>query len=260
MRSNGKKNVTPLSAPYSKSVRRFAPLKVGERNKVSGTMGAGRRASTRRKASRATTPRASAPSTSAVPKPREPASISPYTSAPNPSVTSSVPPQSSPPFASGSRLSGTRQNRTPSTTAASGTLRKKTQRQEAYCTNTPPSTGPTTVVSAENPDQVPIARPRCSSLKEALIIARLPGTSKAAPIPCTARARISESTVGERPPQMEARVKTAMRRRVDAPPPKVIAQGSSHQNERRQEERIGFHNPLHIAGGGAQVSLDDRQG
>ena len=36
------------------------------------------------------------------------------------------------------------------------------------------------------------------------------GTSKAAPMPCTARARISESTVGERPPQMEARVKTAM--------------------------------------------------
>src|SRR5207244_3181681 len=103
--------------------------------------------STRRKANSATTPIASVPSTSGVPKPREPASISPYTSAPNPSVTSSVPHQSSPPEASGSRLSGTRQNRTASTTAASGTLRKKTQRQEAYCTNTPPSTGPTTVAS-----------------------------------------------------------------------------------------------------------------
>lgn len=66
------------------------------------------------------------------------------------------------------------------------------------------------MVSEENPDQVPIARPRCSSLKEALIIARLPGTSKAAPMPCTARARIRDSTVGERPSQMEARVKTAM--------------------------------------------------
>src|SRR6266567_703844 len=65
MRSKGKKNVTPLSAPYSKSVRRFAPLKVGERNKVSGTMGAELRASTSRKASRATTPSASVPSTSA---------------------------------------------------------------------------------------------------------------------------------------------------------------------------------------------------
>ena len=116
------------------------------------------------------------------------------------------------------------------------------------------------MVSAENPDQVPMARPRCSELVEALIIARLPGTSKAAPMPCTARARISESTVGERPPQMEERVKTAMRRRVDAPPPVMIAQGSSYQNERGQEERIGLHNPLDIAGGGVEVSLDDWQG
>src|SRR5712691_4852863 len=129
MRSNGKKNVTPLRAPYSKRVRRFAPLKVGERNKVNGTMGAELRASTSRKKSSATTPIASAPGTSGVPKPSEPASISPYTSAPNPSVTVPVPHQSSLPDASVSRLSGTRQNRTPSTTAASGTLRKKTQRQ-----------------------------------------------------------------------------------------------------------------------------------
>src|SRR5437660_10919556 len=212
MRLNGKKNMTPPSAPYSKRVSRLAPLKVCERNNVSGTIGAELRASTSTKASRATTPRARAPSTRGVPTPREPVSSSPYTNAPNPSVTSSVPHQSSLTEADGSRLSGTRQNRTTSTTTASGTLRKNTQRQEAYWTNTPPSTGPTTVVSAENPDQVPKARPRCSSLKEALIIARLPGTSRAAPIPCTARARISDSTVGESPHQMEDRVKTAMPR------------------------------------------------
>src|SRR5437667_9356915 len=105
-----------------------------------------------------------------------------------------------------------------------------------------------------------MARPRCSELMEALIIARLPGTSKAAPMPCTARARISESTVGERPPQMEERVKTAMPRGVDAPPPVMIAQGSSYQNERGEEKRIRFHHPLDITGSGAQVSLDDRQG
>src|SRR5712692_3600247 len=183
MRLKGKKKSTPLRAPYNKSVRRFAPLKVCERNKVSGTTGAETRASTRRNARSATMPIASELSTSVLPKPREPASISPYTRAPKPSVTSSVPHQSSLPDASVSRLSGTRQNRTPSTTAASGTLRKKTQRQEAYWTNTPPSTGPTTVVIEEKPDQVPIARPRCSLLNEALMIARLPGTSSAPPIP-----------------------------------------------------------------------------
>src|SRR6266566_2712134 len=178
MRLNGKKNMTPPSAPYSKRVSRLAPLKVCERNNVSGTIGAELRASTSRKPSSATTPITRAPSTRGVPTPREPASSSPYTSAPNPSVTSSVPHQSSLPEADGSRLSGTRQNRTTSTTTASGTLIKNTQRQEAYWTNTPPSTGPTTVVSAENPDQVPKARPRCSSLKEALIIAKLPGTRR----------------------------------------------------------------------------------
>src|SRR6266700_5622727 len=208
MRSNGKKNVTPLSAPYSKSVRRLAPLKVCERNNVSGTIGAGLRASTRRNASSATTPIARALSTNVLPKPREPASISPYTSAPNPSVTSSVPHQSSLPDASVSRLSGTRQNRTPSTTAASGTLRKKTQRQEAYSTNTPPSTGPTTEVIEVNPDQVPIARPRWSSLNEALIIAKLPGTSNAPPMPWRTRARISTSTLGDKPHAIEATMKT----------------------------------------------------
>src|SRR5205823_6686752 len=159
------------------------PLKVCERNKVSGTTGAGVRASTTRNARSATMPTARLLSTSVLPKLREPASISPYTSAPKPTVTSSVPHQSSLPDASASRLSGTRQNSTASTTAASGTWRKKTQRQEAYCTNTPPSTGPTNEVIAVKPDQVPIARPRCSLLNEALIIARLPGTSKAPPIP-----------------------------------------------------------------------------
>src|SRR2546429_6433460 len=86
MRLNGKKNMTPPSAPYSERVSRLAPLKVCERNNVSGTIGAELRASTSRKPSSATTPITRAPSTRGVPTPREPASSSPYTS----SVTSSV--------------------------------------------------------------------------------------------------------------------------------------------------------------------------
>src|SRR5207302_11074652 len=155
MRLNGKKKVKPPRAPYSKSLRRFAPLKVRERNKVSGTIGAGVRASTRRNASSAAMPTARALSTRVLPKPMDPASISPYTSAPKPTVTSSVPHQSSLRDASASRLSGTRQNSTPSTTNASGTLMKKTQRQEANGTNTPPSSGPAPEGMAENADQVP---------------------------------------------------------------------------------------------------------
>ena len=68
---------------------------------------------------------------------------------------------------------------------------KKTQRHDACCTNQPPMTGPTAAVIAVKPDHVPIACPRSRSLKEALMIARLPGTSIEAPTPCTALARIN---------------------------------------------------------------------
>ncbi len=47
----------------------------------------------------------------------------------------------------------------------------------------PPSTGPSAVVIAVKPDQVPMARPRAFSSKDALMIVRLPGTSSAAPTP-----------------------------------------------------------------------------
>ena len=70
---------------------------------------------------------------------------------------------------------------------ASGTFRKNTARQLTCSTSHPPLTGPIAVVIALNPDQVPIARPRSSSSKVALMIARLPGTRKAAPMPCSAR-------------------------------------------------------------------------
>ena len=69
------------------------------------------------------------------------------------------------------------------TAKASGRFRKKTQRQVEYSISQPPMTGPMAAVIAENPDHVPIACPLVSSGKEAVISARLPGTSKAAPMP-----------------------------------------------------------------------------
>ena len=60
---------------------------------------------------------------------------------------------------------------------------KNTQRQEACSISQPPRTGPTAVVIAVKPDQVPMARPRSFSSKEALMMARLPGTRSAAPMP-----------------------------------------------------------------------------
>jgi hypothetical protein len=60
-------------------------------------------------------------------------------------------------------------------------------------------------------------------LNEALISARLPGTSSAAPTPCSARIAISQWTVGDSAQAMDAAAKTAtpsrkMRRRPKRSP------------------------------------------
>jgi hypothetical protein len=60
----------------------------------------------------------------------------------------------------------------PSVITAIGTLMKKIARHDSTSTSQPPSTGPSAVVTAEHPAQVPIALPRRSSAgKAALIIA-----------------------------------------------------------------------------------------
>src|SRR6266487_2619413 len=108
------------------------------------------------------------------------------------------------------RLSGTCQKSNMSTVIAKGTLMKKTQCHEACSTSHPPRTGPIAEVMEVKPDQIPIARPRLSGSNEALIIARLPGTSSAPPIPCRERAIINCRILGDRPHQIEASAKTVM--------------------------------------------------
>src|SRR5665213_2430579 len=98
-------------------------------------------------------------------------------------VANVAPFQSSPRFADSFRLSGTRHSVSQITAAAKGRLIKKTHRHETFCTSQPPSTGPIAAVIAVKPDQVPMARPRSFSENDALIRARLPGTSRAAPTP-----------------------------------------------------------------------------
>ena len=68
---------------------------------------------------------------------------------------------------------------------------KNTQRQEPCSIRKPPRTGPTAAVIEVKPDHVPIARPRSPWRNDAPMMARLPGTSNAAPIPCSPRARIN---------------------------------------------------------------------
>src|SRR5258708_6601408 len=117
-------------------------------------------------------------------QPRLTDSMNPLTKPPNPIGTTKAPDQSTRARA-GLRLSGIRHNEMDITAAASGRLMKNAQRQDACSTSQPPRTGPIAAVIAVNPDQVPIACPRLFSSNDALIIARLPGTRSAAPIPST---------------------------------------------------------------------------
>src|SRR5579862_1891405 len=134
------------------------------------------------KRKRKASPRSRLPATRELLQPAVADSKIPYTSPASPRVTVKAPSQSI--FrASDLRDSGTCRKEIQITAAASGTLMKKTQCHEACSTSHPPITGPIAAVIDVNPDHVPIARPRDSSSKDALIIARLLGTSAAAPIP-----------------------------------------------------------------------------
>ena len=64
-------------------------------------------------------------------------------------------------------------------------------------------------LSAANPAQVPIARPRTDFGNDALIIARLPGTSIAPPTPCRPRATMSVVASGANAHAAEATANTA---------------------------------------------------
>ena len=109
---------------------------------------------------------------------------------------------------------------------------RKIQRHGAWSTIQPPSSGPTAAAMADDPAQVPIARPRSCSSNEAPMIASEHGIRRAAPMPCTARAAMSCVTLGLTAHHTEAAAKmvtpmTNTRRRPKwspaAPPTRMSA-------------------------------------
>ncbi len=146
-----------------------------------------------------------------------------------------------------------------STAAASGTLMKKIHRQENVSTSHPPSTGPTPAAIAVNPDQVPIACPRRSREKLALMSARLPGTRSAAPIPCTPRATTSWVMCGASPHQIDATAKSATPDGEDAPPAQTVPQRSAGEDQRGEHEGVGFDDPLRLGDARAEFALQHRE-
>ena len=151
-------------------------------------------------------------------------------------ATASTPPAQSSGPAVGDRLSGTWARASTTTTTASGRLIQNAACQPNESTRNPPTAGPSAVLIALAPAQVPIAAPRSSGGNAAEMMARLCGTIIAAPIPCTSRAAISASTPGASAQPSEASAKTPVpsrnsrsrpKRSPAAPPTRISAPRNS---------------------------------
>src|SRR5262249_59654282 len=97
----------------------------------------------------------------------------------------------------------------------------------------PPTTGPAATASPAIPPQIPMAAPRFSAGKAALISVSVSGITIAAPAPCTARAAISAPTLGEGAAAAEAAVKIEADRE-HAPPAQAGPQrraGAQHAGQ-----------------------------
>ncbi len=145
-----------------------------------------------------------------------------------------------------------------------GTFKKKMARHDTASTSQPPSTGPAAPVIAAQAAQVPMALPRASPSNTLPMMARLAGTSRAAPTPCKARAAISASRPGRQAAGDGCGGEQRDADDEDLAPPEAVAQRAAHQHQRAQQEQIGIDDPLHLGQPGGriagQVALDGGQG
>ena len=70
--------------------------------------------------------------------------------------------------------------------------------------------GPAAVATPPRPDHAPIARGRSAGRNDAWMMARLPGVSRAPPIPWTTRATMRNPALGAMPQSAEATANHAM--------------------------------------------------
>ncbi len=80
---------------------------------------------------------------------------------------------------------------------------KKATRQPMESTSAPPTTGPMRVMPEVAAAHTPKARPRSGPSKEAVMMARAPGTRSAPVAPCARRKMMSSSKLGDRPQSTE---------------------------------------------------------
>ena len=114
------------------------------------------------------------------------------TSAVRPAIESTAPTGSSG-RAWGSRDSGMSRMPAAIATAAIGTLIQNTALQSNASSSAPPATGPSTMPMPDTAAQAPIARPRSSAGKIAVMIESVEGMMNAPPTPISARVAVSIS-------------------------------------------------------------------
>ena len=91
-----------------------------------------------------------------------------------------------------------------------GMLTKKIQRQPTYVVSAPPTSGPIATATPTVAPQIPNAVPRSRPWNSCEMIASETANIPAPPIPCTPRARISQSGDCAAPHSAEAPVKSTI--------------------------------------------------
>ena len=156
-------------------------------------------------------------------------------------------------------LSGTNSQPSRIAPAAIGTLSRKMNGQPSPSTSQPPSKGEIAPAIAPAAAQVPTARPFASPAKEALKMARLLGSSIAAPSPCSARPPRKISRLGAAAHSREARVNRRMPPEHHPLAPVKIARRAAGQQQGGERQGEGVHHPLHLGRGGVEAPPDRRQ-
>src|SRR5215213_5496065 len=190
----GMTNSMPSVAMYTTRITR-APAATRRRASTrTSNSGWRRRSSVARNATPEATPVIAAMITAGLVHPASTPSMSVNTTPPSASVERATPGKSSG-GTPGRRDSGSQRSPNGAASSTNGTLTRKTQRQPATSTSSPPTTGPRARPSPATPAQTPAAFDRSSGGKSTANSDSAGGSTQQAAIPISTRAAISSPSV-----------------------------------------------------------------
>ena len=140
-----------------------------------------------------------------------------------------------------------------------GRLMRKSQRQEASASSSPPARGPMIVAIAPNAVQVPIAAPRSDSGKVAAITASELGVSSAPATPARPR-RGQQSDRRRGGAEQRGESEACDADGEDATLAEDVAQRAAHEDQRAERQQVCAADPLLSRQAAAEAALDRRQG